>query len=363
MVNFTQDDLSHILKKHSQVPGASIAIIDQQDVHPICSGWARASTRELFRPEHYLQCASLSKTVAAAFAIDYFSNRGITMEMSVNELLRRYSSPWRIESRNCSANPDAVTLAMLVNHTALGMHYVYGIPLSEPTPTPLQLLNGGAIQYKYHPLFLEREPGTSFSYSGGGFVVLQHLIETMEQSTIDVITRSFLDGSGLRDFTFIQLHGPLSAIYAYGHLHPSHEVQPLAFPPFAAGGLCTPTALATFLSNLGRAYHNPRGCGTISHYAARRMLAPECLLDLGAMDFMGALIGLGVFVARAGQNRIMLHQAANDGFRGVYMHCFEGPDEGKGFVILSNGDNPGVLFQGELARKLLGPSGKRLQRR
>ena len=60
-----------------------------------------------------------------------------------------------------------------------------------------------------------------------------------------------------------------------------------------------------------------------------------------------------MFVAMAGENRIMLHQAANDGFRGVYMLCFEGPDQGKGFVILSNGDNPAVLFQCELARLLL----------
>ena len=45
------------------------------------------------------------------------------------------------------------------------------------------------------------------------------------------------------------------------------------------------------------------------------------------------------------------------GFRGVYMFCFSGPDEGKGFVILSSGDNPAVLFQCELARKLLGPEG------
>ena len=53
----------------------------------------------------------------------------------------------------------------------------------------------------------------------------------------------------------------------------------------------------------------------------------------------------------------MLHQAANDGVRGLYALCFEGPDRGKGFVVLSNGDNPAVLFQCELARFLLGPQG------
>ncbi len=46
-------------------------------------------------------------------------------------------------------------------------------------------------------------------------------------------------------------------------------------------------------------------------------------------------------------------QAANDGLRGLYMHCFDGPDRGKGFVVLSNGDNPAVMFQCELCRALL----------
>ncbi len=68
-------------------------------------------------------------------------------------------------------------------------------------------------------------------------------------------------------------------------------------------------------------------------------------------------MGLGVFVATAGNNKIMLHQAANDGYRGVYMICFEGIDNGKGFVLLNNGDNPGVLLQCELCRYLLGSNG------
>jgi hypothetical protein len=35
------------------------------------------------------------------------------------------------------------------------------------------------------------------------------------------------------------------------------------------------------------------------------------------------------------------------------MVCFSGPDAGKGFIVLSNGDNPAVLMQCELCRSLL----------
>jgi len=46
-------------------------------------------------------------------------------------------------------------------------------------------------------------------------------------------------------------------------------------------------------------------------------------------------------------NRWMLHQAANDGFRGVLLMCFDGPDADngpRGLVVLANGDNQAMLL-------------------
>ena len=79
-------------------------------------------------------------------------------------------------------------------------------------------------------------------------------------------------------------------------------------------------------------------------------------INKGCGAFMGAEMGLGVFVAKAGGNKIMLHQAANDGFRGVYAVVFDGPDAvngPRGFVLLVNGDNKGKFFMCECARQLL----------
>ena len=64
-------------------------------------------------------------------------------------------------------------------------------------------------------------------------------------------------------------------------------------------------------------------------------------------------MGLGVFVAIAGANRIACHQAANDGFRGLYLHCFQGPDKGKGIVFCSNGDNASVPFNCALTKEIM----------
>ena len=37
---------------------------------------------------------------------------------------------------------------------------------------------------------------------------------------------------------------------------------------------------------------------------------------LGSRGFIGADMGLGAFIAECGPNRLALHQAANEGFRG-----------------------------------------------
>jgi CubicO group peptidase (beta-lactamase class C family) len=364
--------LRSALERHGNVAGVSVGLIEDYAVRGVSAGYARVSTEELLSPHHYLEAASLSKTVATAFAIEYYRKRGVDFATaSVNSLLEAAMSPWRVTlSPSLSANerhwsdwPSKVTLAMLVNHTALGMHYVYGVPLDvcqQVLHPSLQLLDGTHEEaYGYKPLFLEREPGSTFAYSGGGFITLQHLIECTEggKKTIEEITRPWLDAVGLRDFTFSNT----SNYCAFGHLTRRKEVPGpggrLAFPAFAAGALCTPAALARFLSLLARAYQgNEDSPAWLSSETAKLMLGDSSLQDKGAVDFMRAKVGLGVFVATAGDNKFILHQAANEGFRGVYLVCFDGPDQGNGFVLLCNGDNPAVLFQCDVCRQLLGPS-------
>ena len=55
-------------------------------------------------------------------------------------------------------------------------------------------------------------------------------------------------------------------------------------------------------------------------------------------------------------NRWMLHQAANDGFRGVHLVCFDGPyaDGGpRGLVVFANGDNNATLLVAAVCRAVL----------
>ena len=91
----SSEDLNSLLVLHPDVAGASLAYCTNishsipRSVHTATGGLAKVEPFEPMTGDHYLQCASLSKTVATAFAIEYFSERGISMLTPVNELLSR----------------------------------------------------------------------------------------------------------------------------------------------------------------------------------------------------------------------------------------------------------------------------------
>ena len=131
----------------------------------------------------------------------------------------------------------------------------------------------------------------------------------------------------------------------------SEEVQGTRkmFPAFAAGAYATPSAMLTFLQGLQRAYHGDTTL-PIAPATARTMLTGT---DRGCKAFMGVLMGVGVFVGEAGPNRLAIHQGANDGFRSVYVHCFDGPDAGTGVVVTANGDNRAMFCVAETLQLVL----------
>jgi len=303
-------------------------------------------------PETCFQMASLSKPVAACMAMEYFRAAGIALTTSVQSLLESCGSAFRLHTLAPAheAWSTQVTLAHLMNHQGLNMHYVHGLPADEKMPMLTELLSGNA-HYDYAPVGVLHKPGTQFAYSGGGFMVLQHLIECREGKPIHEVARPFLQALGMQQF-FFQQSNDLPADIASGYVdsgEPLHGARKF-FPAFAAGAVAPVHEMARFLQALSTAYRHIKGCGPISHDTAVQMLHG---VDKGSQAFMGCEMGLGIFTLQAAANRLCVHQGANDGFRSLFMHCYQGPDSGSGLVIACNGQQNAVAAITQVAQILL----------
>ncbi|MEE2744731.1 MAG: serine hydrolase [Bdellovibrionota bacterium] len=314
-------------------------------------GLSDTSKKTKITPITRFQMASMSKVIATAYAIQFFEERDIPLTTKVNDILTRQKSVFRLESApECDPEwANQVQIDQLLDHTALDVGYVTGDPLGQPSNC-LDLLQGKGG----HPTVqVFRKPGETFLFSGGGFILLQYIIEEIGQRSIEKLMRPFLDGMGLSDFRFTREAD--SPVFARGYYDDGAPVEDGAFtfPALAAGGECTTRSYALFLSHLVNAYHDIEGSGGIKHNTAVLMLHSERCQ--GSVDFIGAKVGLGIFIAKAGLNRVALHHAANDGFRGLFVCCVSGPNQGEGFVIASNGSDNAMKLNCFVARELLIP--------
>ena len=359
----SQHYLNSLLQKHS-VQGLSIARLDGgHRITTICAGHSNRDENIKITPSTWLQQASLSKTIAASFAVSYYKKRGIPMTTKVSDVLHRLKSPFHLNVAPGIPQGwlDELQLQHLINHTGLGLHYVNGVSPTRPGgfPKVLDLLQGKhEKELGYPTIVLEKRPGTHFGYSGAGFMLLQHILE-LEHNGVEIhqlLSEWLLQFNvSPNDIGFnqsdITSNATTSVDVAHGYLEDGTEVKGtrLMFPPLAAGGHGTPKGLCTFLYHLARAYHMPPGQGSGGVLSEHVHEMFDHSVDLGCFDFMYSKMGLGVFITKAGQNRFLLHQAANDGFRGLFLICFDGPDAGRGFVVLSNGNNNAMFLNAELS--------------
>jgi len=345
---------AELIKKYPNVPSlvATVSLPTGQQSFALNN---HLSQRQPATCETVFEIASLSKTIAAALAIEFLHGKGIPLETSVNKLLEMTESPFRIRREGAVKGEgdwtaDEVTCAHLMSHHALNMHYVNGVPANRPMPPIKEFINGNT-EYGYVPVVAIHKPGTVFQYSGGGFIVLEHLLESLGHMSIHDIARPFLSKLGLTSLTFEQWDRP-NIDFAVGSRDDGKPIEGgrLMFPAFAAGAMSTTDDVAKFLRHLTSAYEDLNGSGPISHDTARLMLHG---FDHGCRKFMGCLMGLGVFIAEAGDNKFAIHQGANDGFRCIFAHCFTGPNKGTGFCIAANAELSAVKLISELSQHLL----------
>jgi CubicO group peptidase (beta-lactamase class C family) len=306
----------------STTPGLAVALV--------CHGriaWAAGygvtdhATGEPVTPATRFQAASVSKPVTAWGVLRLVEQGRIDLDEPVVGHLRRWRPP------PSPFQADLITARRLLSHTAgLSVHGYAGQTLDRPLPAIEASVSGEAGGS--FPVELLDQPGRQWLYSGGGYSVLQLLVEELTgRAFADVMQKEILDALGMTASSF-QWHR--TAATACPHDADGSQIPDLAFAEQAAAGLVTTAVeLARFVAAaLPGPDGEPPGRGVLSPAGVR--------LALSAAPGTEGRWGLGYALGLLPDgDRLAYHEGANPGWRAGLALL---PDRRMGIVVLANSD-------------------------
>ena len=198
----------------------------------------------------------------------------------------------------------------------------------DSLPTTLQVLNG-APPANSLPIVVDKPPGSRFRYSGGGYVILQQLVEDVSHESFAtlvaarVLKPAHMDRSVVASPLPMSLQGDAADGYAAdGSPIPGGG---MVFRELAPAGLwSTPTDLARLAIELGREAE-----GRSDRILDRPLITQMMTRQAGTW-------GLGVDLGKPGTEPGITHNGANTGFCALLIYYTR---RHQGVAIMTNGAN------------------------
>jgi len=321
--------------KHYKVPGVSIAFFARGKIlWTRAYGYADVSRMKPVTPDTLFQAASISKPISALAVLRLVQDGKLELDEDVNVKLK----DWRV-SDNEFTQEQKVTLRRILSHSAgLTVAGFPGYLAGEPLPNITQILDGEKPA-NTKPVMVDTVPGTNWSYSGGGYTVMQLLLtEVTRKPFPDILNEEVLRPAGMSHSTFVQ---PLPKSLKQGAATAyESDGMPIAgdfrtYPEMAAAGLwTTPSDLARAAIEIQKDYAGTSN-KLLSKNMAHQMLTHQ-------KDNWG----LGVALAPTDHPLRFGHGGSNEGFRCDFEAYIE---SGQGIVIMTNA-NSGDAIIGEIKR-------------
>lgn len=316
------------------VPGVSIAVVDGgRVVWAKGYGLADTETGVPVTPATLFQAASISKPVGALAVLGLVEEGVLQLDAPVNAAL----TSWKVPDNEFTAD-SAVTLRGVLTHSA-GLT-VWGFPgyaRGEELPGNVDVLEGRG---NTDPVRVYKVPGTSWQYSGGGYTVMEQVVEDVtRRSFADVVGERVLRPVGMERSTYAQ---PLpearwpEAARAHGSDGTELPGEWHTYPEQAAAGLwTTPQELARLSVHLLGILDGTVTDGVVSRAMLEQMLTPH---GGGAERYQD--VGLGFGLSNNGDARIFSHGGSNAGFKASWITYRDG---GQGIAVMTNGDRGSAL--------------------
>jgi CubicO group peptidase (beta-lactamase class C family) len=321
----------HDLMELLNVPGLAVAVFNNYEIEWVRTyGVTDAASKTPVTDETLFQAASISKPVAAIVALHLVEEGVLDLDSDVNEKILSWKVP-----ENEFTREEKVTVRRILSHTAgLTVSGFRGYAEGEPVPNILEVLDGKEPANN-DPIRVDVVPGTMFRYSGGGYTVLQLLIEDVTERPLHELAHELVfEPLGMDHSSFEKpLPEALADKTSSGHRGEGPPIEGHWF--LDTGSTCcglwtTPADLARFAIEIQKSLRGESN-KILTAETAGLMVSPQAL---GPM-------GLGMSVQRRDGAVYFSHSGGNVGFR-----CFLGASEkgGYGAAIMTNSDNGGALM-------------------
>jgi len=317
------------------VPGAAVSIVHAGE--PVWTQGYGLADKHGGLPvtaDTVFQVGSISKPVAA-WGVMRLAEAG---KIDLDAPVERYLTRWHLPTSGFDHRQ--VTIRRILSHSAgLSVHGYGGVAPGRPVPSLVESLSGQpAGQSAVRVVTL---PGTRFSYSGGGYTLLQLIVEEVTgERFAEYMQRNVLAPLGMPRSTFRQIGG-LHESAARGYDSEGRPLPAYLFTEEAAAGFCTTAAdLAVFLSaGMAGRSGEPAGRGVLSAGSLEAMFTPQFAMPLLPIwGFRGdAGYGLGYMVEKLPGGPVAVgHQGGNPGWRAYFIQV---PEKLAGMAVVTNSDN------------------------
>jgi CubicO group peptidase (beta-lactamase class C family) len=305
-----------------------VAFLDGGAIHFRGYGMADVASGRPVGPATRFQAASVSKSLTALVVARIAERGAIDLAAPVGTVLPDLSIP------HGAFSMKEVTIARLLDHTAgTNVPGYRGFPPGERVQTLAQSI-AGAADAGGTALAVTHAPGAAFHYSGGGYALLERVVEKitggpfataaqeLALGPLDMGSSTF-DPAATRD-------GTLATLYdAKGE-----PVAPHRFAVAAAAGLVTTAPdLARSLRGLMRSWQGADDA-FLSRSLARRLLTPGPS-SRNSVVFADERWGLGYGLTRTGKGALLAFHPG-DNPPGWHALVAALPAQESGIAILTN---------------------------
>lgn len=310
------------------VPGAVVALIEDGEVI-VQQGYGLADieANEKVSITTGFNIASISKTVAAWGVMKLVEEGKLELDAPASKYLTRWQLP------ESEFDASKVTISRLLSHTAgLSLHGYPGWTPADVLPTIEESLSGKNNGPGDVRLILE--PGTEWKYSGGGYTMLQLIIEEVTgQLFEDYMQEAVLNPLGMTNSSY-KIDDKIMAQASLEYNNMGKKIPYEVFTAKAAAGLYT-----TIEDFTKFAQHNLKEEDTpvLKRSTILAMMEPSA----ESPGYYG--LGYGVEVNEKGGFTLAGHGGANTGWRAQYKTNQETKDA---FIVFTNsGSGSGLIDQ------------------